>query len=376
MKQDAFIQQLRQELDSLPKAEVDEIIADYREYIGDALAAGRSEQEVITALGDPVKLARELKAQASYRKWQQSRSFENLAHVIVSIAGLGLLNAMLLVPFMIYLSLLTACYAASIAFAIGGLIAAVGIGSHHLFGWPSFNAVPVVVMSHGHDHAEAADGASDDANDGLAANIKDIKIEKDVFVLTPKEGNDLSINTNAGGIEISRKNGKLEIVAANEGARALLIKGADGTVSIRRADATALELKSVDGSHMTLARSGKDGKSSIWEVSSGDGDHVRLEQDEKGKPKSLAIESGSDAIVIDGDHAALVGGKDRINISASSSMGGITFGSAVGMFAGGVIGLLLCIWLTRKTWRALVRYVHRQIDKISARLDSPGQAAR
>ena len=39
MKQDVFIEALRQELSSLPKPAVDEIIADYREYIGDALAA-------------------------------------------------------------------------------------------------------------------------------------------------------------------------------------------------------------------------------------------------------------------------------------------------------------------------------------------------
>lgn len=37
MKQDAFIQRLRQALGSLPKRDVDEIVADYREYIGDAL---------------------------------------------------------------------------------------------------------------------------------------------------------------------------------------------------------------------------------------------------------------------------------------------------------------------------------------------------
>jgi uncharacterized membrane protein len=46
MTQEAFIQQLRHELRSLSKDVVDEIIADYREYIGDALAAGRNEAEV------------------------------------------------------------------------------------------------------------------------------------------------------------------------------------------------------------------------------------------------------------------------------------------------------------------------------------------
>src|SRR5580698_1794710 len=111
MTQDEFIQKLRHELGNFPKQAVDEIIADYREYFSDALAAGRSEAEVVAALGDPVKLARELKAQATFRQWETRRSFGNLVRVVMSIAGLGLVQLLLLVPFMLYLLLLTAGYA-------------------------------------------------------------------------------------------------------------------------------------------------------------------------------------------------------------------------------------------------------------------------
>ena len=134
MKQEVFIEALRQELSSLPKPAVDEIIADYREYIGDALAAGRREEEVIAALGDPVKLARELKAQASYRQWQDRRSFGNLIRVIMSISALGLLNVLLLIPFMVYLALLTAGYAVSVGLTIAGLVGVIALSGHHFFG--------------------------------------------------------------------------------------------------------------------------------------------------------------------------------------------------------------------------------------------------
>ncbi|HEY1997992.1 DUF1700 domain-containing protein, partial [Paraburkholderia sp.] len=122
MKQDVFIETLRRELSSLPKQAVDEIVADYHEYIGDALAAGRREEDVIAALGDPVKLARELKAQANYRQWQKRRSVGNLIRVIVSIAGLGLLNVLLLVPFMLYLVVLTAGYLVFAGLSIAGIV--------------------------------------------------------------------------------------------------------------------------------------------------------------------------------------------------------------------------------------------------------------
>jgi hypothetical protein len=39
------------------------------------------------------------------------------------------------------------------------------------------------------------------------------------------------------------------------------------------------------------------------------------------------------------------------------------------MFPVGVVGLLLCIWLTRVTWRAVSRYVKRQFEAVSASLD-------
>jgi hypothetical protein len=44
------------------------------------------------------------------------------------------------------------------------------------------------------------------------------------------------------------------------------------------------------------------------------------------------------------------------------------------MLVAGIVGLWLCLWLTRITWRALVRYVQRQLDLITARLDE-GQSA-
>lgn len=142
MKQDAFIQRLRQALGSLPKRDVDEIVADYREYIGDALSAGRTEEDVIAALGEPEKLARELKAQANFRQWEERRSFGNLMRVVGSIAGLGLLHLVLLVPFLLYMLVLTLGYVFFGALTVAGLVTLVAFGSHYVFGTPVPGVLP------------------------------------------------------------------------------------------------------------------------------------------------------------------------------------------------------------------------------------------
>ncbi len=55
-----FLDILRRRLVGLPQAEIDEIIADYRAHFADGAAAGRSEEEIARALGDPLRLAREI----------------------------------------------------------------------------------------------------------------------------------------------------------------------------------------------------------------------------------------------------------------------------------------------------------------------------
>ncbi|MFM0042921.1 DUF1700 domain-containing protein [Paraburkholderia sediminicola] len=392
MTQDAFIQQLRHELRSLPKQVVDEIVADYREYFGDALAAGRSEADVVAALGDPVKLARELKAQATFRQWETRRSFGNLMRVVASIAGLGLLQLLLLIPFMFYLLILTIGYAVSGALTVAGLVTVIALGSHHMFGWPSFHSVPFSFESSdritdqqasgkGNDKAaKDDDDADDDADDSSAqgdvrlatANMKVFKVVGDRFLLRPDAATRISIVTRAGPIDVKNDEGKLKINSVG-GARDLFTVEPDGTWSIASADIVALDLKDDEGDHIAVARIGTGAKSMAWDIRN-HGDHVSFVQGEDGSGKSMAVHSGSDSVVFDRDHISIKDGSDGLVIVGShgSGIGAMIYGIA--MLVAGIVGLWLCLWLTRITWRALVRYVQRQLDLITARLDE-GQSA-
>jgi hypothetical protein len=82
------------------------------------------------------------------------------------------------------------------------------------------------------------------------------------------------------------------------------------------------------------------------------------------------VKSGDDSVVIDRNHVSIQSGSDRMLIIGphGSSIGTLLYGFA--MLVAGVLGLWLCVWLTRITWRGLVRYVRRQIERITERLDA------
>jgi uncharacterized membrane protein len=371
MKQEVFIEALRRELSSLPKQAVDEIIADYHEYIGDALAAGRREEDVIAALGDPVKLARELKAQANYRQWQDRRSFGNLIRVIMSISALGLLNVLLLVPFMLYLALLTAGYAVSVGLTIAGLVGVIALSGHHFFGKTARDALPFSFSTSSSEQSKAAPGAASDAKDAdsnsdddTPGNLKSLKIVGDRFVFNLQDDSKLELVTRSGSIEIRNDGDNFKFESSSEAARHLLTKDADGTWSIPRDEVVTLELKD-DDEKVSFVRSSSDPKSGVWDISSDDGDNVKLEQDANGKTNHVTAHSGEDTVDIGNGKIAINDGHDVIRVAASDS----EYTYAIVMLPIGLLGLVLCIWLTRITWRSVARYVKRQIDVVSASLE-------
>ncbi|WP_321845721.1 DUF1700 domain-containing protein [Paraburkholderia bannensis] len=375
MTQDAFIQQLRHELRSLPKHVVDEIVADYREYIGDALAAGRSEAEVIAALGDPVKLARELRAQASFRQWETRRSFGNLLRVVVSIAGLGLVQLILLVPFIVYLTLLTCAYVISAAMLVAGLATVVLLGSHHAFGWPSVERIPFSFQGGSQggdgDDSEAGDNAPDRREGGDASmlknvNVPDFRVDGDRFVLRPQAGTHVSVVTTGGTVELRNEGGKLRVTSTGAAPAQFDVKGDVWT--IQRADVVALDVRTAGGDTLSAARMGGASGDMAWDVKS-DKEHVSFVEGGKDGPM-LAVHSEGDSVVIDKNHVAIDSDGDHVLIVGphGSSIGALLYG--VAMLVGGALGLWLCLWLTRLTWRGLVRYVRLHAERIAKRLET------
>ena len=123
MNRIAFLTILNDGLAGLPAREIDDIIADYMSYFDEAQASGRSEAEVAAALGDPRRLARELRAETGLRHWENHRSLRNSAAALLALGELAAVDILFLLPLL---------FAAMLIMLVMGLIVVVlgivGIG--------------------------------------------------------------------------------------------------------------------------------------------------------------------------------------------------------------------------------------------------------
>src|SRR5450755_969586 len=123
MNRDAFLHILSDGLDGLPAREIDDILADYVAYFDEAHASGRSEEEVAAALGDPRRLARELRAEAGLRHWENHRSLGNSTAALLALGGLAAVDILFLLP-LLFAVTLTVLVIGLVIFVLG----IVGIG--------------------------------------------------------------------------------------------------------------------------------------------------------------------------------------------------------------------------------------------------------
>jgi uncharacterized membrane protein len=99
MNRAMFLSELRMGLSGLPQSEIDDTVADYEAHFSDGLAAGRSEAAIANALGDPARLARELRAEAGFKRWETERSPGSMVSAVIALLGLATLDLIFLIPF-------------------------------------------------------------------------------------------------------------------------------------------------------------------------------------------------------------------------------------------------------------------------------------
>jgi len=137
VSRDEFLASLRTGLAGLPEREIDEVLADYSTHFSEGEAAGRTAAEVAAALGDPARLAKELRAEAGLRRWQDRRSAGNFFGAIFAFIGLATVDLIVLLPVLFVTAILLFCFGiVSIAFAISGVVSVVT-----LLDWESISSV-------------------------------------------------------------------------------------------------------------------------------------------------------------------------------------------------------------------------------------------
>jgi uncharacterized membrane protein len=129
MTREGFIAALREGLSGMSPSAVADIVADYEAHFADGVEAGRSEAEVAQALGDPRRLARELRAEAGLRRWEEERNPSAAAGAIFAVLGLATIDILILLPILLAVgSAIFGLFIAAVAcFFAGGWVFVAGM---------------------------------------------------------------------------------------------------------------------------------------------------------------------------------------------------------------------------------------------------------
>jgi uncharacterized membrane protein len=100
MNRNEFLTRLRQGLVGLDPDYIRDVMNDYESHFEDGRESGRSEYEIAAALGDPGRLARELRAEAGFKRWEEHKSPGNMAGAVLALLGLATIDLVLLLPFL------------------------------------------------------------------------------------------------------------------------------------------------------------------------------------------------------------------------------------------------------------------------------------
>jgi uncharacterized membrane protein len=124
MTRDEFLKALRENLRGLPQNEADDIIRDQDEYIRDATASGRSEEQVVASLGDPRAFASNLSATAHIDRATKSSGVREYTsatfRAVFAVLALAPLNLIFVLgPFLGLVGILVACWGVALALTLG-----------------------------------------------------------------------------------------------------------------------------------------------------------------------------------------------------------------------------------------------------------------
>jgi uncharacterized membrane protein len=132
MTRSEFLSILHERLRGLPAPEIEELMDDYDSHFTEGLAAGRTEAEIASALGDPVRLARELRAEAGLRRWESARTPANFYAAMIGFLALIAVDFMFLLPLLGALALAAlAVGLAMLGLCIAGLVLMAKLFSFH-----------------------------------------------------------------------------------------------------------------------------------------------------------------------------------------------------------------------------------------------------
>ncbi len=136
MKKDRWLKELDLALGSMEIDEKREIIRDYEEYFYDAVESGREEKEVAESLGNPKKIAKELRADYLIKETKKNMTFKNTIRATFAILTLSFFNLTIMIgPIIALLAIVFTILIVGVSFVGAGLVSFF-VGLVVLLGFP------------------------------------------------------------------------------------------------------------------------------------------------------------------------------------------------------------------------------------------------
>lgn len=143
MTRQEFMGRLRRGLAGIPAHSIDEICSDYESHFTDGAEAGRSEAEVAAALGDPTRLAKELRTEVGLKRWETERNPSSAAAAVLAVLGLATIDVVLLLPVLLTIGgILLGFFVAAIGIFVAGITMTTAVA----FGRPVAGLDPMTVI--------------------------------------------------------------------------------------------------------------------------------------------------------------------------------------------------------------------------------------
>ncbi|WOF15658.1 DUF1700 domain-containing protein [Methanoplanus sp. FWC-SCC4] len=121
MEKYEFFEILKENLARLPVNEVQEIVSDYEEHFAFGLEAGRPEEEICEALGNPADIGKNLVAVSYIDAAERSGSLKSLFCAGVAAVGLGFFNILFaLAPVVVFAGIILSIFMIGISFVLAG----------------------------------------------------------------------------------------------------------------------------------------------------------------------------------------------------------------------------------------------------------------
>ncbi|ENQ3106103.1 DUF1700 domain-containing protein [Bacillus cereus] len=134
MTKEKFLQELSEHLRKLREEERNDILYDYREHFQFGIEEGKTEEEIIKALGSPKVIAKETLASHRIEQVKHNPTIFNVSRAIVAIIGLSFLNLVIMLgPLVAIGSLILSLWTVSVACILSPLLLLIKIVFAQIF---------------------------------------------------------------------------------------------------------------------------------------------------------------------------------------------------------------------------------------------------